>query len=120
MRAKLYALHRKIRSKKCAKDRCEVCDYVTDTDTFTSTVTGKYFKINHQLNCDDRCIIYLNASNVRSNILGKLRMILDVDGIIASPILESLIGKSLACKNIFIDTLVVQVTGYSLMMYQLH
>ena len=29
-----------------------------DTDTFTSAVTGKSFKINHQLNCDDRCIIY--------------------------------------------------------------
>ena len=47
-------------------------------------------------------------------------MILDIDGTITSPILESLIGKSLACKNIFIDTLVVQVTGDSLMMYQLH
>ena len=45
---------------------------------------------------------------------------LDIDGTITSPILESLIGKSLACKNIFIDTLVVQVTGDSLMMYQLH
>ena len=59
VRAKLYPLHRKIGSKKCAKNRCEVCDYVTDTDTFTSTVTGESFKINHQLNCDDRCIIYL-------------------------------------------------------------
>ena len=46
-------------------------------------------------------------------------MILDIDGTITSPILESLIGKSLACKNIFIDTLVVQVTRDSLMMYQL-
>ena len=45
---------------------------------------------------------------------------LDIDRTITSPILESLIGKSLACKNIFIDTFVVQVTGDSLMMYQLH
>ena len=59
VRAKLYLLHRKIGSKKCAKNRCEVCDYVTDTETFTSTVTGESLKINHQLNCDDRCIIYL-------------------------------------------------------------
>ena len=59
VRAKLYPFHRKIGSKKCAKNCCEVCDYVTDTDTFTSTVTGESFKINHQLNCDDRCIIYL-------------------------------------------------------------
>ena len=47
VRAKLYPLHRKIVSKKCAKNRCEVCDYVTDTDIFTSTVTGECFKINH-------------------------------------------------------------------------
>ena len=59
VRDKLYPLHRKIGFKKCAKNCCEVCDYVTDTDTFTSTVTGESFKINHQLNCDDRCIIYL-------------------------------------------------------------
>ena len=58
VRAKLYPLHRKVGSKKCAKNQCEVCDYVTDTDTFTSTVTGETFKINNQLNCDDRCIIY--------------------------------------------------------------
>ena len=55
--AKLHPLHRKVRSKKCAKNRCGIWDYVTDTDTYTSTVTRKSFKINHQLNCDDRCII---------------------------------------------------------------
>ena len=52
VRAKLYPLHSKVGSKN-------VCKYVTDTDTFTSTVTGESFKINHQLKCDDRCIIYL-------------------------------------------------------------
>ena len=59
VKAKSYPLHHKLGSKKCAKNRCGVCDYVTDTDTFASTVTGESFKINHQLNCDDRCIIYL-------------------------------------------------------------
>ena len=49
VRDKLYPLHHKIGSKKYAKNRCEVRDYVTDTDTFTSTVTGESFKINHQL-----------------------------------------------------------------------
>ena len=47
-------------------------------------------------------------------------MILDINETITSPTLASLIEKSLSCKNIFIDTLVVQVTGDSLMMYQLH
>ena len=29
------------------------------TCLFTSTMTGEFFKINHQLNCDGRCVIYL-------------------------------------------------------------
>ena len=33
-----------------------------------------------------------------------------IDGTITNPTLESLIGKNLACKNIFIDSLVVPVT----------
>ena len=44
---------------KCGKRRCEVCSNVTDASTFNSTVTGDTFKINHSLNCDDKCLIYL-------------------------------------------------------------
>ena len=47
-------------------------------------------------------------------------MILDIDGTITSPTHGNLIGKSLVYKNIFIDTLGVQVSRYSLMLYQLH
>ena len=57
--AKLYPLQRKVSSSKCGKQRCEVCNNVTDTSTFSSTVTGDTFKINHSLNCDDKCLIYL-------------------------------------------------------------
>ena len=49
VRAKLYPLER----------RYEVCTNVTETDTFSSTVTGDTFQINHELNCDDKCLIYL-------------------------------------------------------------
>ena len=59
VRAKLYPLVRKVGCEKCGKKRCEVCNYITDTDTFTSTVTGETFKINHQLNCDSKCLVYL-------------------------------------------------------------
>ena len=59
MRVKLYPLHRIVRCKKCAKNCSYVCDYVTDNDTFTNFVTGKSFKINYQVNCDGRCIVYL-------------------------------------------------------------
>ena len=45
---------------------------------------------------------------------------LDTDGTITSPTLENMIGKSLACKDTFIDTLLLRVTWDFLMMYQLH
>ena len=57
VRAKLYPLQRKVGSSKCGKRRCEVCNNVTDTPIFSSTVTGNTFKINHSLNCDDKCLI---------------------------------------------------------------
>ena len=75
VRTKLYPLHRKVGSEKCAKNRCDVFDYVSDTYTFTSTVTGESFKINYQLNCDDRCIIYLLTCKQCQKQMGKLRMI---------------------------------------------
>ena len=63
-RTKSYSLYRKLRSKKCAKNRCQVCDYITDADTFTSTVTGESFKINHQLNCDERCVMQVMSGTI--------------------------------------------------------
>ena len=39
VRAKLYPLERTIGSCKCYGKRCEVCDNVTETSTFTSIVT---------------------------------------------------------------------------------
>ena len=37
----------------------EVFTNVTKTDTFSSTATDETFEINHELNCDDKCLIYL-------------------------------------------------------------
>ena len=59
VRAKLYPLERKVGSEKCGKSRCEVCLNIHETDTFASTITCASFKINHKLNCDDNCLIYL-------------------------------------------------------------
>ena len=53
-------------------------------------------------------------------MLEKLLIILGIDGATTSPIIGNLIESSLACKNIFIDTLVIQVTRDSLLMHQLH
>ena len=59
VRAKLYPLERCVGSRQCKKRRCEVCTNVTETDTFSSTVTSETLQINQELNCDDKCLIYL-------------------------------------------------------------
>ena len=59
LRAKLYPLERFVGSWQCKKDRCEVCTNLTETDTFSRTVTGETFQINHELNCDGKYLIYL-------------------------------------------------------------
>ena len=59
VRAKLYPLHRVAGSMKCGKQKCEVCVNVFEMNTIISNVTGKTYKINHKLNCDDNCLIYL-------------------------------------------------------------
>ena len=60
---KLYPLQRKVGSSKCGKPRCEVCNNVNDTSTFSSTVTGDTFKINHSLNCDDKYLMTCKQCN---------------------------------------------------------
>ena len=59
VRTKSYLLERCVDSMQCKKRRCKVCINVTETDTFSSTVTGETFHINHVLNCDGKCLIYL-------------------------------------------------------------
>ena len=41
IRARLYPLERTVGSFKCNKTRCQVCQNVNETDTFSSTVTKK-------------------------------------------------------------------------------
>ena len=57
VRSKIYPLERKVGSEKCK--RCLVCLNVSETDVFQSFQTKKQYKINHQLNCNDKCLIYL-------------------------------------------------------------
>ena len=58
VRAKLFPLDRFIGSSRCAKKCCEVYVNNSKMDTFTSTVTGETYKLNHELNFDDKCLIY--------------------------------------------------------------
>ena len=59
VRAKMYPMERKTESCKCKGNRCQVCLNVSETETFTSTVTHMSYKINHSFDCNDKCLIYL-------------------------------------------------------------
>ena len=48
-----------IGSTKCGRKRCEVCINVSRLNKFTSNVTCETNNINHKLNYDDNCLIYL-------------------------------------------------------------
>ena len=59
VRSKIYPLEREVGSKKCEGNRCQVCINVKETKTFESFQTNKQFKINHELDCNSKCLIYL-------------------------------------------------------------
>ena len=59
VRAKLYSTKRTEGSCRCGRKRCEVCINVNETSTFTSTVTGETYIINHSFDCHERCLLYL-------------------------------------------------------------
>ena len=54
VRAKLYCIERTVGSFKFGSKLCEVCKYITETDTFTSSATGETYKINQRLDCNDK------------------------------------------------------------------
>ena len=61
VRAQLYPLERKRDSYKCGNLRCVVCKAIEKTGTFSSTVTGESFKINHHLCCTTSTPVHLFA-----------------------------------------------------------
>ena len=63
VRAKLYPTERIVGSYKCCGKRCEVRINVNETSTFTSTVTGETYVINHKFDCSERCLVYLLTCN---------------------------------------------------------
>ena len=63
MRAKLYPLKSSVESCKCNRTRYQICTIVSETDIFTSTFTGKTYRINHELCCVDKCLIFLLTFN---------------------------------------------------------
>ena len=65
VRAKVYSVQeRLVGSRKCLRNRCQVCRNVVKTDTFQSFVEEKVYKINHRFTCSDKCLVYLLSCKV--------------------------------------------------------
>ena len=84
--AKIYPLEQKRGFCKCGSSIYQVRNNIEETETFSSTVTGKTSKINHNLCCNDKCLIYfltkclIFLKFVVNNILAKQLISLDCDG----------------------------------------
>ena len=65
VRSKIYLLERKIGSEKCKSKRFLVCLNVSETDVFQLFQAKEHYNINHQLNCNDKCLLYLLSCKVR-------------------------------------------------------
>ena len=57
--AKLYPIERTVRSFEFNGKRCQTCLNVNEMDTFTSATTAETYNINHQFNCNNKCLVYL-------------------------------------------------------------
>ena len=68
-RAKLYPRERTVGFCKSCGKHCEICDNVTETSTFTGTVTQNTYKINHHFTAAKNALfIYLHAINALNNV----------------------------------------------------
>ena len=115
VRAKLYPLDRVVGSTKCGKKRCEVCMNVSETNTFTSNVTGETYKINHKLTCDDNCLTYL----LSCKCCGKQYVGKTTDSFrYRWTMIESIHVRGAVCKSIYLNILAASDTMISLTMFQ--
>ena len=64
VRSKVYSLERKTGSEKCNGKRYLVCLNIAETDTFEFFQTKKQYKINHNLNCNEKCLVYLLSCKI--------------------------------------------------------
>ena len=57
--AKLYPVEIKVVSCKCNCNRCQVCQSISETDTFTCSNDGTTYKANYKFEWHEKCLIYL-------------------------------------------------------------
>ena len=63
VRAKVYPLERRVGSYKCCCNRYQICQSITETETFICNNDQTSYKINHSFDCNEKCLIYLLTCN---------------------------------------------------------
>ena len=64
------------RSESCEKGNCQVCDFICDTDTFSTKACGETFKIQSGiLNCNSQKVVYLLKCRIcwKASYVGKAK-----------------------------------------------
>ena len=72
VRSKLCPVEESVGCRGCGGSRCQVCESIKVTDTFTSFTTKNTYQINHSFDCNDKCLIYLfNCTTCGKQYTGK-------------------------------------------------
>ena len=105
VKAQIYPFVRTVDSFKCNKSRFHTYLNVNGTDTFTSTVTRKTYKISHLFDCSDKYLIYLLTCKkcLIQYVCKIVKMCFTRDGTIAKIIIETMIVISHASRGIYIN-----------------
>ena len=74
----------------------ELYKNVSETDKYTSNATGKTHHVNHKVNNDDNCPVYL----LPSKCCGKQLVTLGTDRITKRRMIESMLAITAVCKKI--------------------
>ena len=72
VKAKLYPNERTVGLFRCGSKRCEFCKRITETDTFSSSVTAEIYNINQCLDCNDKRLVYLLTCSKNQTLLKLL------------------------------------------------
>ena len=108
-------------SCKCKGNRCQVCLNISETETFTSTVTHTSYKINRSFDCNDKCLICLLTCKIcLKQYVGSTTDCSDIVGTIINVLTENMQEVRLVCKNIFLNILIAKSIMGSYMTFQLH
>ena len=110
VRNKLYPMERKTGSCKCNGNSCHVCLNDSETETLVRTVI-RHVKLTISLTVmTNAWYIFWQVRPVLSSMLVVPQIVSDIVGTVINVLTENMREVKLACKNIFLNILIVKVT----------